>query len=220
MATVTSVLAELKHRGSKKNVDGMARYGIVVDRSRTFGVAVGDLRDVGKKIGKDHKLALALWRSGWYDARMLCAFVDDPRLVTPKQMDAWAKDFDNWAVCDSTTFHLFDKTAHAWAKINQWAKRKEEFVRRASFALLASVALHDKKAPDAPFVKSFALIERYATDERNFVKKGVSWALRGIGKRKSPALRAKALAVAKRMAKSDDSTVRWIGKDALRDFTR
>ena len=220
MATVASVLSELKRRGSKKNVDGMARYGIVVDRARTFGVAVGDLRDLGKKIGKDHKLAIALWKSGFYEARMLVPFIDDPKLVTPKQMDLWVKDFDNWATCDALCFHLFDKTPHAWPKINAWAKRKEEFVRRASFALLASVALHDKKANDAPFVKSFALIEKYATDERNFVKKAVSWALRGIGKRKSPNLRKRALAVAKKLAKSDDATARWIGKDAIRDLIR
>jgi len=220
MATVASVLAELKRRGSKKNVEGMARYGIVVANDKIFGISVGDLRDMGKEIGKDHKLAIALWKSGWYEARMLVPFIDDPELVTPKQMDAWAKDFDNWAICDALCFHLFDKTPHAWAKINAWAKRNEEFVRRASFALLASVALHDKKAPDAPFVKSFALIERYATDERNFVKKAVSWALRGIGKRKSPALKKKAIVVARRLAKSEDSTARWIGKDAIRDLTR
>jgi 3-methyladenine DNA glycosylase AlkD len=218
MTTLASVLAELQRRGSKKNIAGMARYGIVVANKKIFGVSVGELRDMGKKIGKNHALAAALWKTGWYEARMLAAFVDDPKLVTPAQMDKWAKDFDNWAICDTQCFVLFDKSPHAWVKINQWSKRKEEFVRRAAFALLASVALHDKKAPDAPFVKSFALIERYSTDDRNFVKKGVSWALRGIGKRKSMVLRKQALAVTKRMAGSADPTTRWIGKDALRDL--
>ncbi len=220
MTSVASVLAELKRRGKKKNVAGMARYGIVVANHKILGVSVGELRDMGKRIGRDHTLAAALWRTGWYEARMLATFIEDPKLVTPAQMDRWARDFDNWAITDTLCFHLFEKTPHAWPKINQWAKRREEFVRRASFALLASVALHNKKAPDAPFVKSFALIEKYATDERNFVKKAVSWALRGIGKRKSPALRAKALAVARKLAKSEDPTARWIGKDAVRDLAR
>jgi 3-methyladenine DNA glycosylase AlkD len=218
MATVTTILAELKRRGSKKNVDGMARYGIVA--KKVMGVSVGEIRAIGKKVGHDPKLSEALWKAGWYEGRMLAAFVQDPDAVTPAQMEKWVKDFDNWAITDTICFHLWDKTPHAWPKINAWAKRKEEFVRRASFALLASVALHDKKAPDAPFMKSFALIEKYSTDERNFVKKAVSWALRGIGKRKSPALRKQALVVAKRMAKSADSTTRWIGKDAVRDLDR
>src|SRR5689334_15147233 len=190
--SVTAVLAQLKKKGSKTGVAGMARYGIVVKNGKVFGCSVGAIRDIAKPHRKDHALANALWKTGWYEARMMTAFVADPAKVTPAEMERWTKEFDNWAICDTLCFHLYDKTPHAWPKINAWAKRKEEFVRRASFALLASVALHDKKASDAPFVKSLSLIETYATDERNFVKKAVSWALRGIGKRKSPALRKKA----------------------------
>ena len=219
MPTTASILADLRRRGSKKNVAGMARYGIVATNGKVFGVSVGDLRAMGKRIGRDHALAAALWKTGWYEARMLAAFVEEPGRVTPRQMDAWARDFDNWAICDTVCFHLFDKTPHAWSRINAWSKRKEEFVRRAAFALLASVALHDKEAQDAPFTRSLALIQRYATDERNFVKKAVSWALRGIGKRNA-GLRAKTLAVARRLARAEDSTARWIGKDALRDLAR
>lgn len=211
------ILAALKKKGTARNVAGMARYGIVVANGRIFGVSVADIRALAKPHRKNHALASALWKTGWYEARMMVAFVADPAKVTPAEMDQWARDFDNWAICDTLCFHLFDKTPHAWAKIHAWARRREEFVRRAGFALLASVALHDKAAPDAPFVKALALVERCATDERNFVKKAVSWALRGIGKR-SPALRKKARAVATRLAASDDATARWIGKDALRDW--
>jgi 3-methyladenine DNA glycosylase AlkD len=150
---------------------------------------------------------------------MLSAFVDDPKQVTPAQMDGQARDFDNWAICDTVCFHLYDKTPHAWAKIGKWAKSKDEFVKRAAFATLASVALHDKKAPDAPFMKALPLIERAANDERNFVKKGVSWALRGY-KRRSPELKRAAIELANKLSESDDRTERWIGKDALRDLTK
>jgi 3-methyladenine DNA glycosylase AlkD len=214
---VKAALAFFEKRGSKKNRDGMARYAIVADK--VFGVSVGDIRAYAKSIGRDHELALALWKTGSYEARMLAPFVDEPARVTPEQMDLWARDFDNWAVCDHACFHLFDKTPHAYGKVAVWARRKEEFVKRAAFALIASLALHDKKGPDAPFEKFLPMIERAAADERNFVKKGVSWALRGIGHR-NPKMRAKALAVARRLAASGDATKRWVGKDAIKDLSR
>jgi 3-methyladenine DNA glycosylase AlkD len=214
---VAGALAYFKRRGSKKNRDGMARYAIVADK--VFGVPVGDIRAYAKQVGKSHELALALWKTGWYEARMLAPFVEEPARVTPAQMDAWARDFDNWAVCDHACFHLFDKTPHAYGKVATWARSKEEFVKRAAFALIASLALHDKKAPDGPFLKFLPLIERAATDERNFVKKGVSWALRGLGHR-NPAMHREALRVARRLEASDDRTARWIGKDALKDLSR
>lgn len=195
----------------------MARYAIVA--KNVYGVSVGDLRDLAKKLGKSHDLAAALWKTEVYEARMLAAFVEEEARVTPAQMDRWAKVFDNWAICDHCCFHLFDKTPHAWTKIEAWTKRPEEFVKRAGFALIASVALHDKKAPDAPFLKALKMIEREATDERNFVKKGVNWALRGIGRR-NPALKAAAIKLSEKLAASEDKTARWIGKDALRDLKR
>jgi 3-methyladenine DNA glycosylase AlkD len=193
----------------------MARYGIPSDNAS--GVSVADIRVLAKRVGRDHDLALALWDTGNYEARMLTPFIDEPARVTPAQMERWCRDFDSWAICDALCFHLFDKTPHAWPKVAKWSNRREEFVKRAAFALLASVALHDKAAPDAPFLESFSLIERAATDDRNFVKKAVSWALRGIGKR-NPALNAAALRLARRLAESTDSVTRWIGKDALRDL--
>jgi len=216
-ATVAAVLAQLERRGSRRNRDGMARYGIVADQ--VFGVSVGTLRTLGKQLGRDHELALALWQSGWYEARMLTAFVDEPARVTPAQMDRWCRDFDNWAICDALCFHLFDKTPHAFGKVAQWAKRKDEFEKRAAFALLAALAAHDKAAADEAFLRSLPLVERAATDPRNFVKKGVSWALRGIGHRDA-ALHAAAVALAQRLAASPDATARWVGKDTLRDLLR
>jgi 3-methyladenine DNA glycosylase AlkD len=214
---VPEILAWLEKRGTKKNRDGMARYAIVAPK--VFGVSMATMQQLAKAVGRDHALAAALWRTEWYEARMLTAFVDEPDKVTPAQMDAWAEDFDNWAVCDTLCFKLFDRTPHAFKKIDQWSRRNEEFVKRAAFALLASLATHDKTSPDAPFVRGLRQIEAAATDDRNFVKKGVSWALRGIGTR-NQALNTHALDVARRLAESDSASARWIGKDAIRDLTR
>jgi len=217
MPTATEVLAQLQRKGSKRGIDGMARFGIVAKRA--YGVSVGDIRALAKKIGRDHDLAAKVWKSGVFEGRMLAVFLEDPELVTSRQMDAWARDFENWADCDTACFHLFDKTPYAWRKIDEWSCRKEEFVKRAAFALLASVSGHDRTTADAPFLKALRLIEREAGDDRNFVKKGVNWALRGIGNR-SAALHRAALATAMRLAASESSAARWIGKDALRDLNR
>ena len=214
---VDSAIAWLKRRGNKRNRDGMARYAI--HSGNAFGVSVADIRSLAKRSGRNHELALALWHTGWYEARMLTSFVAEPALVTPAQMDRWCRDFDSWAICDTMCFHLFDRTPHAWKKIAEWSDRREEFVKRAAFALLASVALHDESAPDKPFLASLRLIERAAPDERNFVKKGVSWALRGIGKRNAT-LNAAAVKVARRLVESPKTASRWVGRDALKELTR
>jgi 3-methyladenine DNA glycosylase AlkD len=214
---VASTLEWLERRGTKANRDGMARYGLVA--AKVFGVSVGNVQALAKQIGRDHDLALALWDTEWYEARLLTAFVDDPARVTSSQMDRWARDFENWGDCDTVCMHLFDKTPYAWKKVELWSKRKDEFVKRAAFALLASLALHDRDAKDAIFLKGLKTIRAGANDERNFVKKGVSWALRSIGHRNS-ALHAAAIAEAEHLAESRDSTERWVGKDALRDLMR
>jgi 3-methyladenine DNA glycosylase AlkD len=213
---VATVVAWLKRNGRKRVRDGMARYAIPSDKA--FGISVGLLRAMAKRLGPNHALAADLWKTGWYEARMIAVFVDEPARVTPAQMDRWCRDFDNWAICDTACFHLFDRTPHAFAKVRQWSARREEFVKRAAFALLASVALHGKDEDDATFVKHLPLIERAADDERNFVKKAVSWALRGVGRR-SAALNAAAVPVARRLAASDAPAARWVGKDALRELT-
>lgn len=214
--TAKQVLAWLRAHANKATRAGMARYAIPSERA--FGIAVGTLQLQAKLIGPDHRLAAALWKSGWYEARMLAAFIDEPDKVTPAQMDRWCRSFDSWAICDTVCFHLFDRTPHALAKVQQWARARGEQQRRAAFALLASVALHDKTTADAAFLPTLVLLERAATDERNFVKKAVLWALRAIGGR-SRKLNLAAVTLAQRLASSEDATARWIGQDALRGLT-
>jgi len=205
----------LKRKGSKAGRDGMARYAIPSERA--FGVSMKDVQTLGKELGRDHARALALWDTRCYEARALCAYVDEPARVTAAQMDRWCRDFDNWATCDTLCFALFDRTPHAWRKVAAWTKRKPEFERRAGLALLASLALHDKGADDAQFVALLPLVERVADDERNFVRKAASWALRSIGGR-SAALNAAVLALARRLAASDNRTARATGKEAVREL--
>lgn len=213
---VDDAIGWLERRGSKKNREGMARYGIVA--AKVFGVSVADVQLLAKRLGRNHELAVALWETGWYEARMLCAFVDESDRVTPAQMDRWAKDFDNWGITDTVCFHLFDRTPHAWKKVHAWSRRRDEFVKRAAFATLAGLSLHDKKSSDEPFLEALRLIEPAATDDRNFVKKGVSWALRVVGRR-SPRLHAEAVAIAERLVVSEAAGARWIGRDARRELT-
>jgi 3-methyladenine DNA glycosylase AlkD len=212
---VASALRWLEDHSSKSVRDGMSRYSIPNDHA--LGVRMGDIQKLAKQLGRDHALALALWKTGVYEAQMLTAYVDEPARVTPAQMDAQARAFDNWAICDTLCFALWVQTPHAFAKIHKWATSREEFVKRAAFALLASVALKDKAAPDAPFLRALRLVEKAAADERNFVKKGVNWALRGIGSR-NLALNEAALKLSKTLATSKDPAPRWIGKDALRQL--
>jgi 3-methyladenine DNA glycosylase AlkD len=214
---VKEALDDLKRRGTRRNVEGMARYGIRAPR--VFGVSMAAMRALAKRFGRSHELAAALWKTGWYEARILASFVDEPEKVTAAQMDRWCRDFDNWAICDTVCFHLFDRTPHAFRKIAQWSRSREEFVKRAAFALLASVALHDPRHGDEPFGLCLRLVESAATDNRNFVRKGVSWGLRGVGRR-SPALHKAAVALARRLSSSEDPSARWIGKDSLRGLTR
>ena len=209
-------LAWLERHGTKNNRDGLARYGIVAPSA--FGVSIAAIQRLARQLGTSHDLAVALWKSERYEARLLAAFVDDPARVTPAQMDRWARDFDNWGICDTVCFKLFDRTPHAWRKVEQWSSRRDEFVKRAAFALLASLALHDKGAADEPFARSLALITRAAPDERNFVKKGVSWALRAVGRR-NPPLNAAAIEVARMLSSAPEPAARWIGKGALKELT-
>ena len=158
----------------------------------TFGISVGALRTYAKRLGTNHPLALKLWKTGWLDAQILASFLGDPKQLTVAQMDAWCRDFDNWGTVDTACFALFDRSPHAWGRVAPWVKRRDEFQKRAGFVMVACLAAHDKAAPDPAFMKCLPLIEAGAADDRNFVKKGVSWALRHIGHR-SPALHAAAL---------------------------
>lgn len=222
-SSVREALATLERLGNKSTRDNMApRYGIHAERA--YGVPVGSIRAVAKSIGPDHDLALELWESGVYEGRLLACFIAEPVRLNSAMMDRWCKGptgFANWAEVDTACFGLFDRVdaALAFRKVNQWVKLKPEFAKRAGFALLASLALHNKEIADAEFHRTLPLIQKGAADDRNFVKKGVSWALRSIGRR-SPALRRASIELATRLAASDESAARWIGRDALRDLSR
>jgi 3-methyladenine DNA glycosylase AlkD len=215
-ARVADALAWLENHAKKSIRDGMARYAIPNDKA--LGVLMGDIQKLAKLLGRDHALALALWKTDVYEARLLCAYIDEPERVTPAQMDAQARDFDNWAVCDTLCFALWVRTPHAFAKIKKWATHKDEYVKRASFALLASMALKHKESTEADYLRCLPLIEKAAADERNFVKKAVSWALRGVGRR-SIKLNKASMVLAKKLASSKEAAPRWIGKDAFRELS-
>lgn len=206
----------LKKHSNLKDREGMARFGI--NPKYALGVRVPVLRGLAKKIGKNHTLALDLWKTGIHEARILASMIDEPDKVSEKQLEEWIKKFNSWDLCDQCCMNLFDKMPVAWKKAVEWAKRDEEFVRRAGFALMSSLAVHDKRARDEDFNKFFPLIKKYSTDERNFVKKAVNWALRQIGKRNSR-LRKKAVMVAKDIKKINNRTSQWIAGDAIRELT-
>ena len=214
--SLPEVLARLERASTARDRDNLARFGIVA--AKHYGVSMANVQKLGRSLGRDHALALSLWKSGWYEARLLASFVADPTQISAALMDAWCRDFDNWAVCDTLCFYLFDRTPHAWAKVAAWHDRSKEFEKRAAFALLASLAGHDKAASDQRFLDSLRFIEKAAADERNFVKKGVNWALRRIGWRNA-ALNAAAVKLSRRLADSAEAAPRWIGKDALRELT-
>jgi 3-methyladenine DNA glycosylase AlkD len=209
------VLRELKRLGERRNVEGMARFGIVA--KDVFGVSKPKIEKLAQKLGRNHELGLRLWETGNHDARILAGMVCERRLVTGKLMEQWVRDFDNWDVCDGTCCHLFVFAGPAWQKAYSWTRRKAEFEKRAGFSLAAFLACHDKTAPDAEFRKYLKVIEREACDERNFVRKAVNWALRGIGKR-NVALNRAAMASAKRISRQDSRAAQWIAADAIREL--
>jgi 3-methyladenine DNA glycosylase AlkD len=211
-----ATLAWLGQHAKRATLEGLARFAIPSDKA--FGVSVADLRQLARQMGPNHDLAAALWATDRYEARLLATFIDEPARVSAAQMDRWCKDFDSWALCDTACFALFDRTAHAWSKVAPWAARQPEFEKRAGFALLWALAVHDKACADAPFLQGLQLIAASAEDERNFVRKAVNMALRAIGKRNA-ALHAAATEVAHSLAASQDRTARWVGKDALRELT-
>jgi len=215
MASVKDVLDRLQGKAQPEQLKGMAKYGMAVERR--LGVSVPDMRKLAKEIGKDHKLALDLWRTGIAEARIVAGMVGDPAKLTEEQMEDWVKDIDSWDVCDQVCMNLFEKNQLAWKKIIDWSEREEEFVKRTAFSLIACLAWHDKKASDEKFIELLPVIIREATDERNFVKKAVNWALRNIGKRNLNLNRA-AINTAKEIKRLDSKAARWIAADALREL--
>ena len=193
----------------------MARFGI--HARLAYGVPVPQLKSLARQVGRNHRLAQELWTSGVYEARVVAFFVDDPVKVTGQQMDRWARDFDNWAVCDGCCLHLFAKVPLAHAKVMAWCVRNQEFVKRAGFSMMAVLAVHDKKASDSQFLNWLRLIRDASTDERHFVKKAVNWALRQIGKR-NQRLNKASIRTARAIQKLDSAAARWIAADALREL--
>jgi len=215
MASVKDVLDKLQSKAQPEQLKGMAKYGMTVEQR--LGVSVPDMRKLAKEIGKDHKLALDLWRTGIAEARIVAAMVGDPAKLTEEQMEDWVKGINSWDVCDQVCMNLFEKNQLAWKKIADWSEREEEFVKRTAFSLIACLAWHDKKASDEKFIELLPVIIRGATDERNFVKKAVNWALRNIGKRNLNLNRA-AVNAAKEIQRLDSKAARWVASDAIREL--
>lgn len=211
MASLEEVLDKLNAAARPDQVGGMTAEG-------RLGVSVPEMRGIAKAIGRDHQLALALWATGLAEARIVAALVDDPKSLSEQQMDDWEKDFNSWDVCDQVCLNLFDKTPLAWKKVVDWAEREEEYVRRAALALIACLAWHDKKARDEDFIGLFPIIKRGAADERNYVKKAVSWSLRQIGKRNAR-LNQAALELAAEIGQLPSKAARWVASDAIRELT-
>jgi 3-methyladenine DNA glycosylase AlkD len=211
------LIEHLKSLANPDDAEGMARFG--VGGENALGIRIPVLRKIAKAHRNDHELATVLWASGIHEARILASMVDDPEQVTEEQMESWVSDFDSWDVCDQVCMNLFDKHPLAYEKALEWSQREEQFVKRAGFAMMATLALHDKTADDSAFEPFFARVQAEAQDDRNFVKKAVNWALRQIGK-KRPGLASRCVRLAQELAEGESKSARWVGKDALREFEK
>jgi len=210
-----ALVAQLRSLRSERNIAGMKRFGIT-PRNEHLGIGVTPLRQIARIHRRNHALALELWATDIFEARILATIVDDPKKITRGQMERWVGDCDNWALTDAVAF-VFDRTLWAEAKAHAWSRRRAEYVKRTAFSLMAGMATHRKELPDAVFRRFLPVIRREATDDRNFVRKAVNWALRGIGKR-NPRLRRAAMTEARRILRIDTRSARWIARDALREL--
>lgn len=214
-STVPEILRHLKRLGSARVRKSMARFGI--EDPTALGISMGTIQSYAKTLGRNHSRALELWDSGGYEARMVAIYTADPGELTVAQMNRWCRDFRNWGTCDTACWVLFDKSPLAWGRLGPWSRQQEEHPKRAAFALLAGLALHDRETTDQRFLSTLKLIKAGAQDERHFVKKGVNWALRAIGVRSEPLLQA-CILLARELEASELPSARWVGKDALRYF--
>lgn len=212
-----AILDEMRSLGNPNASREMARFGI--HATNVIGLSVPQIRAIARRVGSDQELAGQLWATGIHDARILASLVGDPRKITRTTMDRWTGDFASWDICDACCCNLFDRTPYRWQKVRKWARNDGEFVRRAAFATLAGLAVHDKGAEDRLFLDALPLIEKYAFDDRNFVRKSVNWALRNIGKRNAT-LRPPAIACAQRIRAQGTRAARWIAADALRELSK
>jgi len=211
------IIKKIKSSGSKKNVEGMARFGIR-PKTKVYGAPIPELRKIAKIVGKNHKLALRLWDSGIHEARILAGYIEESEKITEKQLEKWVKSFDSWDIVDQVCSACLDKTSFAKKKIFELSERKEEFVKRTAFTLMCCLSVHDKNMPDREFINFFPIIKKAATDERNFVKKAVNWALRQIGKR-NKRLNRKAIRLAKEIKGINSKSAKWIASNALSELT-
>jgi len=209
------VLRELKSLADPKVRAKMAYFGVNVPKAH--GISTPVLHALAKRIGKDHRLAQDLWAAGIHEARILATLIGESKKVTAAEMDRWVRDFDAWDVVDAACCYLYAHAKPAWNKAAAWSRRREEFVKRASFSLIAYLSYKDKAAANARFVRFLRVIEREAHDERNFVKKAINWALRNIGKR-NLRLNREAIRAAERIRRQDSRSTRWIAADALREL--
>ncbi|MBK7104611.1 MAG: DNA alkylation repair protein [Ignavibacteriae bacterium] len=214
--SVDEIIKILRHNKNPKNVEGMAKFGI--NPEFALGISMPFLRNLGKQIGKNHNLAIEFWKTKIHEAQILATIIDDPKLVTKSQMNSWVKDFNSWDLCDQCCMNLFRKSEFAFEKSLEWLERKEEFVKRAGFALAATLAVHSKYLTNEDFEIYLQKIIEKSDDERNFVKKAVNWALRQIGKR-NIYLNKKAIEVSEKLINSKSKSAKWIGKDALKELT-
>ncbi|OGF51077.1 MAG: DNA alkylation repair protein [Candidatus Firestonebacteria bacterium RIFOXYA2_FULL_40_8] len=213
--TLKEVLTYFKEHKNEANLSGMVRFGINIQK--TYGLSIPELRALAKIIGTDHELALSLYKSGIHEGKVLASIIDDPLLVTEKQMESWVKGFNSWDVTDAATTNLFDLTPFAWKKAKEWTKRKPEYEKRAGFTIMAGLAVHDLVSPDEKFEEFYPYIIKESVDERNFVRKAVNWALRNIGKR-SFKLNKSAIKVSEELLKLNSKSANWIAKDAIREL--
>ena len=213
--TSQEIITHLSSLRNEYNREGMGRFGINVEKA--FGITVNYLRKLAKQIGINHSLALELWNTEYHEARILATMIDDPAKVTPAQMDKWVKDFDSWDLCDGCCNNLFRKTPFALEKAMLWSSSEKTFIKRAGFAMIAILAVHDKRADDEMFLEFLERIKEKSDDERNFVKKAVNWALRNTGKR-NRILNKEAIKAAKEIYKTGTKSGKWIAGDALREL--
>jgi 3-methyladenine DNA glycosylase AlkD len=215
MASLDEVVQKLEDSARPDQLDGMARYGMTAEGR--LGVSVPIMRKIAGEVGKDHDLSLQLWKTGILEARIVAAMIGEPERLTEDQMEEWVKDLNSWDVCDQVCMNLFEKTPFVWKKILEWSEREEEFVKRSAYTLIACAAWHFKNEKDDKFIKLLPVIKKGASDDRNFVKKAVSWALRNIGKR-NPELNRAAIEVAEEIQLLDSKAARWVARDAVREL--
>lgn len=215
MKTVEEIIEKLNEFANPSNVEGMAKFGMAAEKR--LGISIPDLRKIGKQIGKNHQLALELWKTGIPEAQIVSALIAEPDKLTEEQMEEWVEDINSWDTCDQVCMNLFDKSPLAFKKVFDWSEREEEFVKRTAFSMIACIAWHQKNISDKKLIEFFPLIKRESTDERNFVKKAVNWALRHIGK-KNKNLNKAALKLAYEIKEIESKSARWIANNAIKEL--